>query len=323
MDKNKMLNDFLPDKIFDAHMHLYDKSFMEPTTSMPGSVNLEDFHLAMKSTFSNREISANIIPYPSKKVISNDKDYLKIADDFLFSELKKDSNNVGELLVMPNENREHILSRIKSEQICGFKCYCSFSPSKETINLNIVDYLPESAFEIANEYRKVITLHLVKENSLSDKNNLNYIIKMTKKYPNAILILAHAARSFASWTGFESVHHLKDLDNVYYDFSAVCEVPTMLQIIKTCGINKVMWGSDYPITERKGRAISLADKFYWLEELNHPEIASNINMWKFIEESLMAVRQTAILADLSTTQIEDLFYNNAINLFGSSKKFNL
>ncbi len=221
MDKNKILNDFLPDKIFDAHMHLYDKSFMEPTTSMPGSVNLEDFHLAMKSTFSNREISANVIPFPSKKVISNDKNYLKIADDFLFSELKKDSNNVGELLVMPNESREHILSRIKSEQICGFKCYHAFYPHEETINLDIKDYLPESTLEIANEYSKVITLHLVKDDSLSDPENLNYIMTMAKKYPNAIIILAHAARAFASWTGFETVEKLKDFDNVWYDLSAI------------------------------------------------------------------------------------------------------
>ena len=323
MDKYKILNDFLPDKIFDSHMHLYDKSFMEPTTNLPGSVNLEDFRSSMKSIFGNREISANVIPFPSKKVISNDKNYLKIADDFLYNELQKDSNNVGELLVLPNESTDSILSRIKSQQISGFKCYHAFYPHEETMNLDIKDYLPESTLEIANEYSKVITLHLVKDDSLSDPENLNYIMTMAKKYPNAIIILAHAARGFDYWTGFEKVEKLKDFDNVWYDFSAICEVPPMFQIIKKCGTSRVMWGSDFPISDMKGKAISIADKFFWIYDFEQPEITKDIELFSIIEENLLAVRQTALMLDLTQKQIEDLFYNNAINLFGSSKKFNL
>ena len=40
----------------------------------------------------------------------------------------------------------------------------------------------------------------LKDKALADKDNLDYIIKMSKSYPDAVLILAHAARSFASWT---------------------------------------------------------------------------------------------------------------------------
>ena len=47
---------------------------------------------------------------------------------------------------------------------------------------DIKDYLPESAFVLANEYKKIITLHLVKDEALSDETNLRYIIEMAKKY---------------------------------------------------------------------------------------------------------------------------------------------
>ena len=314
MDKYKMLNDFLPDKIFDAHMHLRNESFSTAPENAQLNVSLEDYYASTKDIFGNRKIAMNIIPMPSRKIISKDKDYLKLADDFLYGELEKDKDNVGELFVMPNESVEHIYNRIKGKQICGFKCYHSFSPAESTIDLDIKDYMPESAFELANEYGKVITLHLVKDASLSDPENLNYIIQKAKEYPNAILILAHAARSFASWTGFECVEKLKGLDNIWFDFSAVCEVPVMFQIIKHFGTDKVMWGSDFPISEYRGKAISIADKFFWLYDFEQPEITKEVNLWKIFEENLMAVRQTALMLDLTSRQIEDLFYNNAKGL---------
>ena len=76
MDKNKILNDFLPDKIFDAHMHLYNKSYMNPVVGMPDSVSLEDYYHEMKAVFGERDISVNIIPYPSRKILSDRENIL-------------------------------------------------------------------------------------------------------------------------------------------------------------------------------------------------------------------------------------------------------
>lgn len=310
MDKIKILNDFLPDKIFDAHMHLCDESFYPRAEK----VQLEDYYEFVKPIFCNRQVLVNAIPKPALKTLDNKADYVKFADDFIYNELSKNSANVGELLVLPNESRESILSRINGKQICGFKPYHALYPAQKTMNLDIKDYLPESAFEIANEYNKVITLHLVKDASLSDPENLNYIMTMAKRYPNSILILAHAARAFAGWTGFETVEKLKDFDNIFFDLSAICEVPQMFQIIKKCGLSRVMWGSDFPISKMKGKAISLADKFYWIYDFEHPEITKDIELWSIFEENLMAVRQTALMLDLSQKQKEDLFYNNAKSL---------
>ncbi len=45
------------------------------------------------------------------------------------------------------------------------------------------------------------------------------------------------------------------MQNVMFDFSAVCQVPSMLQIIKKAGIKRCMRGSDYPISIMRGKAI--------------------------------------------------------------------
>lgn len=313
LEIKKIINDFLPDKIFDAHMHLYHKDYMIGNNE---TYTLERYRKEVSETIGDRQIFTNIIPYPTKKaVLVDDDSVLNFTDEFLYNELNKDVNNVGEILVLPNDTEESILRRIKSEQICGFKPYHLLNGGEITMNLDIEEFLPESAFSLAEKYSKVITLHLVKDKSLSDENNLNYIIKMAQKYPNAKLILAHAARSFASWTGVESVDKIKHLDNVWFDLSAVCESPAIFQIIKKCGTERVMWGSDYPISNIVGKAISLADKFYWIDEKNNPEIAKSVKMLKVFDENILALRQASIMLELTSKEIEDIFYNNAKRLF--------
>lgn len=313
LEIKKIINDFLPDKIFDAHMHLYHKDYMVGESQ---TFTLEGYYKDLSKVIGNREIFANIIPYPSKKVVmASDDSVLNFTDKFLYEELNKNTNNVGEILVLPNDTEESILKRIKSERICGFKPYHLLNGGVDTTQLDIEEYLPESAFSLADKLGKVITLHLVKDKALSDEKNLNYIITMAKKYPNAKLILAHAARGFASWTTVESVDKIKNLDNVWYDLSAVCESPAIFQIIKKCGTTRVVWGSDYPISNIVGKAVSIADKFYWIDKSYNPEIAKEIEMISVFEENILAVRQAFNMLDLTTKDIEDIFYNNSIRLF--------
>jgi len=42
-----------------------------------------------------------------------------------------------------------------------------------------------------------------------------------------------------------------------------------------------------------------------------------LSSWLRGVENLMAVRQACILAELSRSEVEDLFYNNAVRLFGN------
>ncbi|MBE7068562.1 MAG: hypothetical protein E7381_04595 [Clostridiales bacterium] len=312
-----VINDFLPDKIFDAHAHLYDKASVVDEAE---SFTLERYRKELSKIFGDREILANIFPLPTKKVVlAEDDSVLRLTDEFLYRELGKEPSNVGEILVLPNESEESILSRMKTSQICGFKPYHLLNTAEATMQLDVEDYLPESAFSVADKLGKVITLHLVKDQALSDENNLNYIMKMAKKYPNAKLILAHAARGFASWTTVESVDKIKHLDNVWYDLSSICESPAIFQIIKKCGTSRVIWGSDYPVCNIVGKVISIADKFYWIDKNINHEIAKDIELLNVSEENILAVRQASIMLDLTKKDIEDIFYNNAKRLLIDKK----
>lgn len=313
------LNDFLPDQIFDAHAHLCDTAFLPET--FPGTQVIRDMAAYRREMGpvlgESRALRLNMITYPDRSMRTADSETLKQADAFLVRQLEENPANVGEILVRPGDTGEELEKRLVHPGIRGFKCYHVLSGRENTWNCTIDEYLPEAAWEIANRKKMCITLHMVRDLALADPENLRYIREMAAKYPDAVLILAHAARSFAAWTGVESVERVADLENVWFDFSAVCESPAMLQILKKTGTRRCMWGSDYPISMMQGKAISLADGFYWIYQRDLDQFSSKtpIHSWLIGTENLMAVRQACILAELHADEIEALFYSNAAGLF--------
>lgn len=315
-----VLSDFLPDQIFDAHAHLYDNQFLKvlhPQGSPRQYYGVDEYIRDTTPMLMNpRELALNIITYPDPSMADPNNDSKALSDAFLVSQLEKSPHSVGEIIVTPGDTPEQLLSRLAHPRIRGFKCYHYCSGQKDTWNLDIGDYLPEAAWEVANEKHMVITLHMVKDKALADPSNLNYILTMAKRYPNATLILAHAARAFASWTGVETVEKVSHLDNVWFDLSGVCESPAMVQIFTKCGTQRVMWGSDYPISNLRGKAISLGDGFYWIyrQDLEHFQAATPIRACLVGIENLLATRQACILANLDQNAVEDVFFFNAQRL---------
>lgn len=326
MEAIKILEDFLPEYIFDAHAHLFDSDYMPgvPTyENEPVICGLEEYLETCGKMLANpKKLQLNIISYPERSMADIESENCKKADLFLARQLAKDASNVGEIVVRPGESAEELKARLIHPGIRGFKCYHVLAAKENTWNCDISEYLPESAWQLAQERGMYITLHMVKDKALADSHNREYICTMARKYPNAILILAHAARSFAAWTGIESVEWVAGLENVCFDFSAVCESPAMIQIIKKAGMKRCMWGSDYPIAQARGKAISLGNSFYWIYENDIAQFSSKtpIEHWLIGLENLMAVRQACILSDCSRSEVEDLFYHNAVRMLTKKEK---
>lgn len=324
LEAAKILDDFLPDKIFDAHAHLYDSSFVSGMANGGGAFSLRDhcevteYLEDMKPLLGNREVRLNIVTTPDSGMVNPESPDRKASVDFLADQLTRFPGNVGEVMVGPDDTAEDIEKMLVHPGIRGFKCYHLLAPNKPTWNAPIGDYLPESAWEVADKHGFVITLHMVRDRALSDPVNREYIIRMAKKYPGAVLILAHAARSFAAWTALEAVEEVKSLPNVWFDFSGVCESPAEFQIMRKCGVDRCMWGSDYPISRLAGKAISIADSFYWIGEQDLARFAgpTEFHSWLVGTENMMALRQACLMLDLGSSDVEKLFYKNAMTLFG-------
>ncbi len=316
----KILADFLPDRIFDAHAHVLDSSFM-PGWSRVEAFTAETYRADMGPFLCNpKTIKVNMVPMPNKTMGDPTKPTLQKMDEYILSILEQDPDTVGEVMVYPGETAEHLASRLKHPRLTGIKCYHALIQRQDTWNAGIEEFLPESAWEVANDRGLGITLHMVKDKALSDPDNMEYIRTMAKRYPNAKLILAHAARAFAAWTGVETVEKLADLENIWFDLAAVCESPAIFQILDKVSKERCMWGSDYPLVQMPGKVFSLGDGFYWLYERDIKNFVSPtpIHPWPIAVENLMATRQACIMARLTAKEVEDVFYNNAARLFGTN-----
>ena len=310
LEAAKILDDFLPDRLFDAHMHISHIPYGDRE-----SLAFADYERDTRTLVGNRELSANMIPFPIKSIRTKDERAESVR--FLKGELEGAKTSVGEILVLPGDTSEYIKEQLIDERIRGLKCYHVYANRPDTFNSGIEEYLPESAWEVANKHKLAITLHMVRDEALADGGNRKYIKEMARRYPDATLILAHAARAFSAWTSIDYIDELRPFDNIYADFSGVCESPAMIAVLRAFGVCRCMWGTDWPVSMLCGKCISIGDTFYWINESDLRNFKSSTTLHTRLvgTEGLMAVREACKLTGLSRSAIEDLFYNTAYNLF--------
>lgn len=313
------LQSFIPEKIFDMHAHIHNVAHIEDNPHSlcvrHGTATAKGFLEEQKQLYGERKVRGMLIPFPTMNFQT--PGIPEQVNAWFLKELETVPECVGEVFVKPGDSRAYIESLIQSPQVKGFKCYHITADTQgPTFKANIGEYLPELAWEIANERGFVITLHMVKDLSLADPENLAYIKEKTAQYPNAKLILAHCARGFSSWTTIETVRQLKGIPNLYYDMAAICEPATMYEVIRQAGIDKVMWGSDYCIDRVRGRASSFGLGFAWFYDYDIPKDTMQLPMNLVCLESLFAFYQASLMLDLSKEAIQDIFYYNAVRLLG-------
>lgn len=312
------LQEFIPDKVFDVHAHLHNVKYMPEGNNLFqsfGTAGAERFLADQKDLYGDRKVRALLLPTPS--LLFNDKPELRREMcDWMDEELRKAPDCVGALYVMPQDTVEDIEAMLTNPQIRGFKCYHqSAKTAGPTWFAEVGEYLPESAWQVANERGMSITIHMVKDKALSDENNMAYYKEMTAKYPNAKLILAHCARGFASWTTIEAVRELKGIPNIYYDMAAICDAAVMAEVIRQAGPKHVMWGSDYCIDRCHASYMNTGESFRWIYKHELPE-GINFPICKMVLESLFSFKKASLMLDLSKDDIYQIFYRTGCQLFG-------
>jgi len=312
------LQEFLPPAVVDAHAHVFRFEDIKPSETLDefkalGPITAEVWkeQLALQ-VGPERPAGALLLPYPTVGC-SEDR-----CNQWVIQQARKHPNCKASILVTPQSDRDKVLSYLDDPQVVGFKPYHVFSGEKPTFQSSIAGYLPEWAWQLADQRGLVITLHMVRDLALADPDNQQTIRTMCRKYPNARLILAHGARGFHAPNTVENIEAIKDLHNVWFDTSAVCESAPIEAILRTFGPRRLLWGSDFPISCLRGRCVTMGDGFVWL----HPQTI----VWEHVNpacrpilvglESLRALKQACETCFLNRRDIEDIFADNALRLMG-------
>ncbi len=312
------LDAFLPDRIFDAHAHLFCHQHFaelpEGYREMPPCLNLSSYYRYIDWIHPRGSTVGGLffgLAFTGARYQNN---------EFVADEVRRSpgENDFAQLIISPDLSAETIVDRVNRGGFVGLKCYHSMAASHlPTWQAPIETYLPEAQARVAHELGLTITLHIVRDRALADPLNQAAIRRYCQDFPNMRLILAHAARGFNPWHTIEGIDSLRGLSNVYFDTSAVTEAGAFEAIIETMGHERLLYGSDFPVSHLRGRCVAIGDSFHWFyaDEMNLTEKHTNLKPVLIGLESLRTLRLACRNMRLNDSQIEDIFFHNAKQLF--------
>jgi len=315
------ISTLLPGKIFDIHAHIYrvpDLNLQVPSvwSGGPSEVSVEIWRKHLSQFLGNiRPEGGLFFPAPSPGAD------LKRENDYLIAQLRNETFSQGLILASPDDNPEELAGMLEQPGIKGIKPYHFYSKEYPTPESSVKGFFPEWLAELADSKGSVVMLHLVKKKAIADPDNIDDILHICIRYPNIKLILAHAARSFHAPHAREGVKKLRGIENIWFDTSGICEYEAILEILREFGPRRLLWGSDFPISQLRGRCVTIGDGFVWFDESYCDWTkATYANPVLVGIESLRALKNAAEEFGLNKEDINDIFFNNAVRLLNTQDR---
>ena len=136
------------------------------------------------------------------------------------------------------------------------------------------------------------------------------------------LVPIHVAVSIHAPNTVKGVKSLRGLNNIWFDISGICESEPVKSILDEFGPTRVLWGSDFPISQIRGRCVTVGDGFIWNQQdtVNWEKLNPPCNPVLVGIESLRALKEAADDFCLNRSDIEDIFHNNSADLLGMSER---
>ncbi|MFN0078094.1 MAG: aminotransferase class III-fold pyridoxal phosphate-dependent enzyme [Prosthecobacter sp.] len=311
---HRAIDDFVPSKVFDAHTHLFhSRHFAEGKRPVfldkDRGYGMADFQAAMKLWMPGREVEGLFFGYPSA---DNDR----VGENaWVQSQIDVSTNSRALVLTAPTDDPAEVRRLMSTGVFIGIKPYRLYADVPDTKEAEIESFAPEWMWKACHDHNGIMMLHIMLADGITDPRNLEALRRLCRRYPRCKLVLAHVARSFNYSHAREGLHHLVDLDNVVVDTSAVTQAGAFRAAIEILGPKRVLWGSDYMVSELRGSCITQGDGFTWI----HPEITGDkltiFGQYTTVGiESLLCLREACEDTGMTQGDLEDIFRENALRL---------
>jgi glutamate-1-semialdehyde 2,1-aminomutase len=312
------LHEFVPGRVFDAHIHLLNREHLSETTPAPfrdwSQADLPAVQQWAERLCPGRETHFLVLgtPAPGIDVDAHNR--------WCLEQVRRDPQSRMNRLVTPSCRAEDIERDVRECGFVGLKPYRLFSVTGDAARCRIHEFLPHEQLELADHLGLWVTLHLSRFHGCADELNLQDLHEYTgHRYPNIRWILAHCARSFTYWPIRQAVDRLRDMPNIWYDVSAVTDVRPLVTLFSRENRQRIFYGSDgVDSTYFHGQYAALGRAWQSLD-------AAHIGL-KFphcdgrpilaIYEQLLSMKHAAEIAQLSADDIQDIFWRNAAAAFG-------
>jgi glutamate-1-semialdehyde 2,1-aminomutase len=310
----RYLNDFVPNEIYDAHAHLLHDGHYHPDYRIKyldaGEVHgAAEYQAALAPWLPGRKISSLLFGMPTKDNARS------TINEWVAGELQTvGGTNRGIALASPYDDPETVAADLQRLGLIGLKPYHVYGNQPDTRQLEIEEFTPEWMWEVCDSINGILMLHIMRDAAISDEKNQEALRRLCRKYPNCRVVLAHIARSFNYRHSYEGLASVRDLDNVWVDTSAITETPAFTKAIEVLGPQRILFGTDYPISNIRGKCTAVGGRFQWSYDTSFKNEADSEGMTLVGIESLLALREACEENGLTRGDIEDIFNNNALRL---------
>ncbi len=316
------LEDFLPLKILDFHVHIFPKGTIPPgheKFSCAGhkieQYSFEELKEDFADFYPERDCYAVCfgIPYTECDTYKNNEYIAEYCDGKKFFSLR---------LLRPEDNPEIVTKEIREKNFLGFKPYLNYV-NKKVEDVQINDMLPCKLMEIAEKFSLIIMLHIPRKERLADPVNQKQIVELAENYPKAKIVLAHIGRAYFLKNIVGNLDKIKRFSNVYYDLAMLNNWEVLEYLFDNVESYKILYGTDTPIAIAPGKSVEINDQYTYVTpipwELSISDDHKKLIFTSFLYEELRAIKKAAKRLNLSRSFIEDIFYNNGMELLKSVK----
>ncbi len=311
------LRDFIPEKVYDIHVHPYHSAhfpkgewaFLDGISQLGCREHRHYLQRYMPAT----ELAGLYFGLPRKTADRS------AMNQWVQDEVQAHGTAYSRslMVVSPDDDHVAVAEALRKGTFCGIKVYHCYAGRPDTMQAALTEYAPEWMWEILHEVKGVLMLHIVKDAAMEDKENQREVRRLCSTYPNVQLILAHIGRSFNYRNARNGLYAISDIDNLVVDTSAIAETEAFTAAIKALGPERIVWGSDFGVSEMRGRCITTGSGFFWL----HPELIApqykaptEAGMTLVGIESLLALKESCEDMGLNQSDVEKIFLHNALRV---------
>ena len=327
---NDEFKKFLPEKIFDFHIHLWKSSFFTKEISedrrkqkpfldpdISDNLTYEDMHNIAKKIFPGKHYQGLLFGLPIKEInLGKSNKYI--------SDVCKKNDCYG--LYISNPQQKEIPDVFFKDKFIGFKPYPDLVDfksikdfSKEDIDVSIFDFISKKVLEFSQRHKLILLIHIPRKERLSDKRNIEELQEISREYPDIKIVLAHAGRSYCYSDIKDNIKYLKKIKNLYVDTAMINSFSVNQLLIEELGTERILYGSDLAVAALKGKNIDINNKHYFITKTPREWSLSSSQMelddfTLFIYEIIRAIRIAAKNLNLTGKDINNIFYLNAKRL---------
>lgn len=307
--------DWLPETIFDIHTHSWLPAHnLEPIFNErvglifeAESVSKEELQEVYKLLFPGKRLEYLVFGMPLTTVN-------RVANNNYIAQSINNQTSFGLYVAHPSDDAETLEQKLKEGSFVGFKPYLSYVTWKALEDIRIRDFLTDAMLEVAHTYSLPVMLHVPREKRIADPDNIQDLFYISKNYPKAKVILAHAGRAYS----LELIRTaLEKLEGTHFwlEFSNVQSVDVVEEVLKRVPLERVMYGSDIPVAVVRGTLFMLNGQRVALTRKAFPWSISGkpgqLRCTFMGYEQLRAIKRGCETLGFGKDEVQKLFYSNA------------